>query len=62
MKSMGAFIVVAALSLVVGIGYRLVGRYAFLDLTPSAFLRFADTMLLFAIATGLYLIVRRKKE
>jgi len=60
MKSMPVLIIVAAVSLVVGMVYRLIGTYALLDLTPSAFLRFTDTLLLFAIAIGLYLIARRK--
>jgi hypothetical protein len=47
-------IIIAAVSLVAGIALRSLSRYAFMDLTPSAFLRFADTLLLFAIAVGLY--------
>ncbi len=60
MKSMLILIIIAAVSLVAGIVLRSVSRYAFMDLTPSAFLRFADTVLLFAIALGLYFKWTRK--
>lgn len=62
MKFMPVLIVIAALSLIAGMVFRLMGRYAYADLTPSAFLRFTDTVLLFAIAIGLYLRFSRKTE
>lgn len=60
MKSMPVLMIVAALSLIVGMVLRVMGRYAALDLTPNAFLRFTDTMLLFAITIGLYFVLRQK--
>jgi hypothetical protein len=62
MKFMPVLIVLAAVSLVVGMAFRLMGRYAYADITPSAFLRFTDTMLLFAIAIGFYLKFGRKAD
>jgi hypothetical protein len=62
MKFMPVLIVIAALSLVAGMVFRLMGRYAYADITPSAFLRFTDTTLLFAIAIGFYLKFGRKTE
>ena len=62
MKFMPVLIILAAVSLVVGMVFRLMGRYAYADITPSAFLRFTDTMLLFAIAIGFYLKLGRKSE
>jgi len=59
-KFMPVFMVIAAVSLIVGMVLRVAGRYAALDLTPNAFLRFTDTMLFFAIALGLYFIARKK--
>ena len=61
-KFMPVFMIVAAVSLVVGMVLRVAGRYAALDITPNAFLRFTDTMLFFAIALGLYFIARQKKS
>lgn len=60
MKSMTIFMIVAGVSIVVGIVFRALGTYAVLNLTPNAFLRFADTMLLFAIAIGVYFLSRQK--
>lgn len=62
MRFMPVLIVLAAVSLVVGMVFRLMGRYAYADITPSAFLRFTDTMLLFAIAIGFYLKLGRKTD
>ena len=53
--------IVAIISLVIGI----IGRLAetlVAGLTPSAYLRFTDTCLLFAITFALFLLVRGKLE
>jgi hypothetical protein len=53
--------IVAIISLVIGI----IGRLAetmVAGLTPSAYLRFSDTCLLFAITFALFLLVRGKLE
>jgi hypothetical protein len=54
--------IIAALSLIAGMVLRSIGVYAPRDVTPSAFLRFTDTMLLFAIALGIYFLSRRKSK
>ena len=60
MKWIPVLIIIAAVSLIVGMVFRAVGEYAALDLTPSAFMRFTDTLLFFAIALGIYFLARRK--
>lgn len=59
-KFMPVFMIIAALSLIAGMILRVAGRYAALDITPNALLRFTDTMLFFAIALGLYFMSRQK--
>jgi len=59
MKAIPFLIAAAAVVLAVGVVLRCMGQYAALDLTPSAFLRFSDSILLFAIAVGFYGMLRR---
>ncbi|MCK5554198.1 MAG: hypothetical protein KAJ09_13695 [Deltaproteobacteria bacterium] len=53
--------VVAIISIVIGIIGRLAGTMV-AGLTSSAYLRFSDTCLLFAITFALFLLVRGKLE
>lgn len=51
--------VVAIISIIIGIMGRLAGTIV-VGFTPSAYLRFTDTCLLFAITFALFLLVRGK--
>ncbi len=55
-------IVVAGVSLVIGIIVRLANARFLFGLTANALLRFTDTALLFALAFGLLQLLRTKKE
>lgn len=56
-------IVAAVVSLIMGVTLRIVQtRFFTLGLTANAFLRFADTALLFAIVLVLFQLLQAKKE
>jgi hypothetical protein len=53
--------VVAVISVIIGVIARLAGALV-AGLSPSAYLRFTDTCLLFAIAFALFVLVRGKSQ